>query len=70
MPKRSTKPCDIPVTPELKVLFFDANLRPECLYWNIHRQVVLTVEGSSRAFLAATAVQAIELAEAELYGGL
>lgn len=70
MPKRSTDPCDIQITSDLKVLFFDAGLQPICFYWNIHGQVVLTVKGSSKAFLAATPVKAITAAEAAMFGGL
>lgn len=69
MPKPSID-CDIELTGELRALCFDAGIKPICFYWNIHRQVVLTVKGSSKAFLAATPAKAIEAAEAEVYGGL
>jgi len=70
MPKPSTKPCDIAITSDLKVLFFDAGLQPICFYWNIHGQVVLTVKGSSKAFLGPTPAKAIAVAEAAMFGGL
>lgn len=70
MPKRSTDPCDIKITSELKVLFFDAGLQPICFYWNIHGRVVLTVKGSSKAYLGDTPALAIAAAEAAMFGGL
>ncbi len=69
MPKPSTE-CDITITSDLKVLFFDAGLQPICFYWNIHGQVVLTVKGSSKAFLGPTPAKAIAVAEAAMFGGL
>ena len=70
MPKRSTDPCDIKVTSDLKVRFFDAGLQPICFYWNIHGRVVLTVKGSSKAYLGDTPELAIAAAEAAMCGGL
>lgn len=69
MPKRSIE-CDIAITSDLKVLFFDAGLQPICFYWSIHRKVVLTVKGSSKAYLGDTPAKAIAAAEAAIYGGL
>lgn len=70
MPRRSTEPCDIAITADLKVLFFDAGLQPICFYWNIHGRVVLTVKGSSKAYLGDTPAKAIAAAEAAMFGGL
>lgn len=70
MPRRSTDPCDIAITADLKVLFFDAGLQPICFYWNIHGRVVLTVKGSSKAYLGDTPAKAIAAAEAAMFGGL
>lgn len=64
--------CDIPITSELKVLFFDAGIIPVCFYWNgsIPPEVVLTVKGWDKAFLADTPAEAIEKAESAIGGGL
>lgn len=68
MQKRSIR-CDIEMTPDLKVLCFDAGIQPECFYWNVHGQVVLTVKGISKAIIAPVPARAIEMAEA-MFGGL
>ena len=64
--------CDIELTGALRMLCLDAGIKPVCFYWNgsIPSEVVLTVEGSSKAFLGATPAKAIAAAEAALYGGL
>lgn len=69
MPTPSTS-CNIEITSALKVAFFDAGLQPICFYWNIHGKVVLTVKGSSKAYLGSTPERAIEAAEAAMFGGL
>jgi hypothetical protein len=63
---------DIPITGHLRMLFFDAGLQPVMLYRNgsIPAEVVLTVKGSTRAFIAGSVEDAIKKAEAEIYGGL
>lgn len=68
MPRRSTDPCDIVITAEMKVLFFDYDLKPRNFYWNVHGKVVLTIWGRGDAVIAATPLDAIR--EAGENGGL
>lgn len=68
MPRRSTDPCDIALTQEMKVLCFDYGIKPRNFYWNIHGKVVLTIWGRPDAVIAATPLDAIK--EAGENGGL
>lgn len=68
MPRRSTRPCDIAVTADMRMMFFDYGIEPGCFYWNIHGQVVLTIKGRPDAVIAATPLAAIK--EAGENGGL
>lgn len=68
MPRRSTDPCDIEITLDMKVMFFDYGITPRNFYWNIHGKVVLTIKGRPDAVIAATPIEAIT--EAGENGGL
>lgn len=59
MRPRSTEPCDITLTPDMKVLCFDYDIKPRNFYWNIHGKVVLTCWGKGIAVIAATPLEAI-----------
>jgi hypothetical protein len=63
-----TRPCDIEVTPAMKALFFDYEIRPRSFYWTIHGKVLLTIWGRDDAVYADTPLQAIN--EAGQNGGL
>lgn len=59
-PRSTTKPpCDITLTPEMKALCFDYDIKPRGFYWSIHGKVVLTCHGHPNAVIAATPMEAI-----------